>query len=60
MIQTETVTIRNKTYTRTYSDTNMMIERDGNLYCEAIDPLGSGRIYIETSTKIEVTEGDLN
>lgn len=35
---------------RTYSDRGMMIERDGILYDEAIDPSDYGRIYIETET----------
>lgn len=34
---------------RTYSDKGMMLERDGVLYEEAIDPEGSGRIYKETT-----------
>lgn len=62
MIQTETVTIRDKEYTRTWSDTNMMIERDGVLYEEAIDPIDSGRVYTETEQPIadesEATESD--
>lgn len=37
---------------RTYSDNNMMIERDGILYEEAIDPSESGRIYNETNIPI--------
>lgn len=36
---------------RTYSDEGFMIERDGALYEEAIDPEGSGRIYTETTKK---------
>lgn len=41
---------------RTYSDLNMMIERDGVRYIEAIDPEGLGREYIETDEPIEITE----
>ena len=33
---------------RTYSDQNMMIERDGVRYSEAIDPAELNRQYIET------------
>ena len=33
---------------RTYSDAGKMIERDGVLYEEAIDPEDSGRVYVET------------
>ena len=38
---------------RTYSDASMMIERDGVLYSEAIDPEGMGRTYTETDIPIE-------
>ena len=37
---------------RTYSDKGMMIERDGILYVEAIDPIGLERKYNETEEKI--------
>lgn len=42
---------------RTYSDKGYMIERDGILYEEAIDPENSGREYTEAET-IELTETD--
>ena len=48
MIKTEVVTIRDKQYQRTWSDAGMMIERNGARYSEAVDPLNSGRTYIET------------
>lgn len=38
---------------RTYSDKNMMIERDGIRYSEAIDPVELGRVYTETDEPIE-------
>ena len=38
---------------RTYSDIGMMIERNGVLYSEAVDPAHLNRIYVETSTPIE-------
>ena len=38
---------------RTYSDNNMMIERDGVQYSEAIDPKELGRTYTETDVPIE-------
>lgn len=55
MIITETITIGDKQYTRTYSDTDMMIhggvpEAD---YDEAIDPAELGRTYVETDIPIE-------
>ena len=34
---------------RTYSDSGMMIERDGVFYEEAIDPADSGRVYTEST-----------
>lgn len=42
---------------RTYSDAGKMIERDGVVYEEAIDPEDSGRVYAETDISIE-TEAD--
>ena len=53
MIKTEVVTIREKQYRRTWSDTGFMIERKGARYGEAIDPLNSGMSYIETDIPIE-------
>lgn len=38
---------------RTYSDKGMMIERDGILYIDAVDPADSDRIYTETDISIE-------
>ena len=38
---------------RSYSDKGMMIERDGELYCEAIDPKNVNRKYTETNIPIE-------
>ena len=48
MIKTEIITINNKEYKRTYSDENFYIQRDGEIYAEAIDPIDSNREYIET------------
>ena len=61
MIKTENLTINGKEFVRTYSDSGMMVERDGVLYEEAIDPADSGRTYIETDEPIEgedATEAD--
>ena len=63
MIKKDPMTINGKVYIRTWSDTNMMIERDGALYEEAIDPAELGRVYTETDTEIvhenmEATEED--
>lgn len=37
---------------RTYSDKGLMIERDGVLYIEAIDPAILGRQYTETDQPV--------
>lgn len=55
MIITETLTIGDKQYVRTYSDRGMMIhggfpEAD---YSEAVDPAELGRVYTETDIPIE-------
>ena len=58
MTKSETITINGRAFVRTYSDANRMIQRDGtgNIYSEAVDPVGSGRTYTETDTPIERTE----
>jgi hypothetical protein len=56
MIKTETVTINETEFLRTYSDEYFYIERDGVLYEEAVDPLNSGRVYTETAEVIECAE----
>ena len=38
---------------RTYSDIGMMIERDGEVYSEAVDPAEFNRTYTETNIPIE-------
>ncbi len=57
MIVKTTKTINGIVYDYTYSDLGMNIERDGARYDEAVDPLNSGREYIETDEPI-VTETD--
>lgn len=57
MIVKTTKTINGVEYDYTYSDSGMMIERNGARYSEALDPIGSGREYTETDEHIEpVTE----
>lgn len=58
MIITEQITINNRQFTKTYSDSGFMVERDGAQYSEAIDPAEFGRTYTETDIPIE-GEGDL-
>ena len=50
MIRTETFYIGEREFTRTYSDANRYVVRDGVSYSEACDPAEFGRTY---------TEGDL-
>lgn len=52
MIKTEQVEINGTEFIKTYSDQGVMIEREGLVYSEAIDPIGSGRTYIETDMPI--------
>lgn len=56
MIIKATKEINGVKYDYTYSDSGMMIERDGERYSEAVDPLGSGREYIETDEPIAIIE----
>lgn len=56
MVRTEIITLNGVQYVRTWSDRNVMIERDGVPYEEAIDPVNTGRVYAETDKPIEVLE----
>lgn len=53
MIVKEIIIINSIQYERTYSDSGMIIERDGVQYGEAIDPLNSCREYVETDMPID-------
>lgn len=57
MIKTEQLTINDRRFTKTYSDSGFMIERDGVRYSEAIDPTELGRTYTETDVPIEGETG---
>lgn len=57
MIKTEQLTINDKQFTKSYSDSGYMIERDGVRYGEAIDPSEYGRTYTETDIPIEGETG---
>lgn len=55
MIQTETVTINEKQFVRTYSDAGYLIHGgspEGD-YAEALDPAELGRTYTETDIPAE-------
>ena len=64
MIVKTTKEINGVVYDYTYSDSDMMIERNGVRYSEAIDPAELNRQYTETTEPIEadfngdVTEAD--
>lgn len=47
MIKTETFFIGERQFTRTYSDSNRYVVRDGISYSEACDPAEFGREYTE-------------
>ena len=53
MIITDTIMIGDRFFIRNYSDAGMMIEREGELYSEAIDPISMTRTYTETDIPIE-------
>ena len=53
MIIAEQITINDRQFTRTYSDSGFMVERDGVQYSEAIDPSEFGRTYTETDKPID-------
>lgn len=55
MIITENVTIRDRDFIRTYSDEGRYVVRDGVSYSEAIDPIGTGRVYTEGDIMPEET-----
>lgn len=52
MIKTEQVEINGTEFIKTYSDQGVMIEREGLVYSEAVDPVGSGRTYTETEIPV--------
>lgn len=47
MIRTETYMLGDREFTRTYSDANRYVVRDGVEYSEANDPSEFGRVYTE-------------
>ena len=56
MIHTEIIELDGIQYRQTYSDLAVMIERDGELYSEAIDPIDEVRAYTETDEPIPIVE----
>lgn len=58
MVKYEVKEINGKEYDYHYSDKGFLIERDGVKYIDALDPLNSNRVYIETDIKIEDTDSE--
>ena len=58
MIKIDKINIKTKEFVKTYSDAGLYIRQEdsGDLYEEALDPVDSGRSYIETDFKIPVDE----
>ena len=59
MIQTELIMADGRQLRRTWSDAGFMIERDGEMYSEAVDPAEFDRVYTETDILIEVMEDNI-
>ena len=58
MIKTELITVDNRQLRRTWSDAGFMIERDGAVYSEAVDPAEFDRVYTETDMPVEPESTD--
>lgn len=58
MIQTELITVDNRQLRRTWSDAGFMIERDGAVYSEAVDPAEFDHVYTETDIPVEPESAD--
>ena len=59
MIKTELIMVDGRQLRRTWSNAGFMIERDGAMYSEAVDPAEFDRVYTETDVLIEVMENDI-
>lgn len=60
MIITETIYENGTEYLHTYSDLGWEIERDGIRYGDAIDPIDSGRTYVEVEPEIENGDDEIS
>lgn len=58
MIQMELITTDERQLRRAWSDAGFMIERDGAVYSEAVDPAEFDRVYTETDILIDETENE--
>ncbi len=59
MIKTELIVADERQLRRTWSDAGFMIERDGAMYSEAVDPAEFNRVYTETDILIKVVEDNI-
>ena len=59
MIKTEMIMADNRQLRRTWSDAGFIIERDGAMYSEAVDPAEFDRVYTETDILIKVVEDNI-
>lgn len=57
MIITE---VYRENFIRQYSDAGVKIERDGRLFDEAIDHIGTNRQYTETDIPVPLPDDDVN
>ena len=58
MIKTELIMADDRQLRRTWSDAGFMIERDGAMYSEAVDPAEFDRVYTETDIPVEPESTD--
>lgn len=58
MIKTELIMVGERQLRRTWSDTGFMIERDGAVYSEAVDPVEFDRVYTETDMPMKSESED--
>ena len=58
MIQTELIMVEGRQLRRTWSDVGFMIERDGAVYSDAVDPAEFDRVYTETDIPVEPESAD--
>lgn len=58
MIKTELIMVDGHQLRRTWSDAGFMIERDGAMYSEAVDPVEFDRVYTETDIPVESESAD--
>ena len=58
MIKTELIVVDGFQLRRTWSDAGFMIERDGAVYSEAVDPAEFDRVYTETDIPVESESTD--